>query len=252
MLQSPIEDHRHLRRAPSLFALARRKLSQFRVEVLGGCHFRGQDPNQVRLAYDRMDEKTFRAINGSQEWVNCRQIPRSMRGWSNKDFALVIDLGCGPGSSTCILAWYGHPTWRIIGIDLAPELIDRARRSAPQGRLQTRTGPGAEVEFVVGSVTETLRDANGLAIPDSSVWYVNSSGIVGHHLTVNDFRQLASELARVIMPGGAAALDSGPFLKAGAIKREMHACGFRLRRRVHAVPFDPRPQLVFERLRRQS
>lgn len=45
----------------------------------------------------------------------------------------VIDLGCGPGNSTQVLAerW---PSAELTGIDSSPEMIDAARQSAPARR----------------------------------------------------------------------------------------------------------------------
>jgi trans-aconitate 2-methyltransferase len=43
----------------------------------------------------------------------------------------VIDLGCGPGNSTAVLAglW---PEARITGLDSSPEMLERARRAYPR------------------------------------------------------------------------------------------------------------------------
>ncbi|SCG64846.1 trans-aconitate 2-methyltransferase [Micromonospora halophytica] len=53
---------------------------------------------------------------------------------------VVVDLGCGPGTLTTTLArrW---PEARVVGLDSAPEMIDRARTLA------------APVDFAVGDVT---------------------------------------------------------------------------------------------------
>src|SRR5690606_32437839 len=42
----------------------------------------------------------------------------------------VVDLGCGPGNLTAVLAerW---PNAEVIGVDASPEMIEAARRSAP-------------------------------------------------------------------------------------------------------------------------
>lgn len=40
----------------------------------------------------------------------------------------VLDLGCGPGVSAFVLGEALHPASDVIGVDLSPEMLDRARR----------------------------------------------------------------------------------------------------------------------------
>jgi trans-aconitate 2-methyltransferase len=51
------------------------------------------------------------------------------------DPALVVDLGCGAGASTRPLAarW---PRARVLGVDSSPQMLERARRSDPAGRIE--------------------------------------------------------------------------------------------------------------------
>jgi trans-aconitate methyltransferase len=53
----------------------------------------------------------------------------------------VVDLGCGPGQLTATLAerW---PTSRVLGLDSAPEMIDRA------------AALGAPVDFAVADLRD--------------------------------------------------------------------------------------------------
>ncbi len=233
-------------RFPPLTRLVVLKWRQFQVETLGGYRFRGQERDFVRRAYDGMGQDTFEVINGAQEWLNWRQIPMALRKRVPEEAALVLDLGCGPGSSTRILAWHGMPTWRILGMDFSEDLIRQARRSVEAGDFCTASGKQPIVEFVVGSVLEPFHDASGTLLADHTVDYVNSSGIVGHHLSAEGFTSLAAELRRVVKPHGFVALDSGPHLKEAVIRRTMERFGFVLRTKVRSVPLDPRPQLVFQ------
>lgn len=52
-----------------------------------------------------------------------------------RDPALVVDLGCGTGASTRPLAarW---PRARVVGVDSSPQMLERARRSDPDGRIE--------------------------------------------------------------------------------------------------------------------
>lgn len=49
--------------------------------------------------------------------------------------AEVVDLGCGPGNSTAVLAarW---PEARLIGIDSSPEMIEEARAAVPSASFE--------------------------------------------------------------------------------------------------------------------
>jgi trans-aconitate 2-methyltransferase len=52
-----------------------------------------------------------------------------------RDPELVVDLGCGTGASTRPLAarW---PDARVVGVDSSPQMLDRARRADPDGRIE--------------------------------------------------------------------------------------------------------------------
>ncbi len=53
----------------------------------------------------------------------------------------VVDLGCGTGSVSILLAQRGHP---VLGIDLSPKMVERA---ADKARLD-----GLDIEFMAGDV----------------------------------------------------------------------------------------------------
>ncbi|WP_448380793.1 methyltransferase domain-containing protein [Gloeomargarita sp.] len=93
----------------------------------------------------------------------------------------VLDVGCGIGGSSRILARdYG---FHVTGITISPRQVERARALTP---------PGLPVQFQVG-------DALALPFPDGSfdvVWSIEA----GPHMP--DKAQFARELLRVLKPGG--------------------------------------------------
>jgi SAM-dependent methyltransferase len=216
---------------------------QWRAELAlarRGVRFRGTDPAAVAAAYAAMSDAEFDAINGRQDWANWRTIPRCLSGNVPDRPLRVLDLGCGTGSSMRVLAYYCPAGSEITGYELVPALADVARRR----RYPDRGGGEASVVFVAQGVTEPLRQPDGALVPDGSVDLVNASGVVGHHLDAVSVTPLAAELARVLKPGGVAALDVGPTLGDGELTRALAAFGFTRIARRRSWWLDPTGQVV--------
>jgi SAM-dependent methyltransferase len=97
----------------------------------------------------------------------------------------VLDIGCGAGVDSLIAARMVGPSGSVRGIDLVPEMLNRAKENA---RLV-----GAEnVEFTEGSAQE-------LPFPDASFDVVISNGVF--NLVVDKVKAL-EEVMRVLKPGG--------------------------------------------------
>jgi SAM-dependent methyltransferase len=208
-----------------------------------GIDFRTTDAEAARRAYSAMTPAEFAAINGRQAWANRRTIGRSLAGLLPRRRVSALDLGCGIGESTRVLAGLLPAGSRVLGIEFAAPLVEVARGR----RYRDRTGRPADVRFAVGSVVETFRDETGEPVADGSVGLVNASGIVGHHLDPPDAERLAEETRRVLRPGGLAALDVGPRLSAAGLTRLMADLGFRRLRRTRSNPFDRTGQVVFRK-----
>src|SRR5205807_8119278 len=88
-----------------------------------GIHFRATDPQRVAAAYAAMSAAEFDAINGRQDWANWRTIPRALHGHVPLRPLRVLDLGCGTGSSTRVLAFYCPAGSPVIGYALVNALV---------------------------------------------------------------------------------------------------------------------------------
>ena len=163
----------------------------------GGIHFRGTSMEAVAAAYRSMSEAEFNSINGRQDWANWRTIPRALNGHVADKPLRALDLGCGTGSSTQVLAWYLPAGSHITGYELAAPLLEFAQRR----RYPNRVGHPANVDFACQGVTETLREPSGDIVAQGSVDVVNASGVVGHHLNAATMRPLVKELCRVMRVG---------------------------------------------------
>ena len=94
----------------------------------------------------------------------------------------ILDLACGPGTLSYPLARAVSPGGEVIGIDLAPGMIELAQRDAP---------PGLTVKFL-------LMDMEDLRFPDHSF----DAAASGHGFQfVPDLRRALSETRRVLKPG---------------------------------------------------
>ncbi len=103
--------------------------------------------------------------------------------------AVVVDVGSGPGASALRLA---HRTGcRVIGVDLAPELIAEATRRAEAAGCADR------VRFVKG-------DAESLPLGEGAADGVLSECAL---CTVPDKSAAVRELVRVLRPGGRFAIS---------------------------------------------
>jgi len=97
----------------------------------------------------------------------------------------VVDLGSGAGIDALIAARDVGPEGHVIGIDMTPEMLAKARSNA--------TAAGADhVEFREGRL-------EALPVDDGSVDAITSNCVIN---LVPDKSKVFSEIARVLKPGG--------------------------------------------------
>jgi SAM-dependent methyltransferase len=97
----------------------------------------------------------------------------------------VLDLGSGAGFDAFLAAREVGETGRVIGVDMTPEMLERARRNA------AATG-ATNTEFRAGRI-------EALPVADASVDVVVSNCVIN---LVPDKAAVYREVARVLRPGG--------------------------------------------------
>lgn len=139
-------------------------------------------------AYDRrLDRAMTRGeAKGRQRVIDLVQARPGMR---------ILDLACGPGNLTRRLAALIAPDGEVIGVDLAPGMLDRARMSAP-----------ANARF-------ELMDVEDLKFHDSSF----DAAVCGHGLQFVAHLDRALSEARRVLRSGSRYVASVPAAGAGSV-----------------------------------
>lgn len=97
----------------------------------------------------------------------------------------VVDVGSGAGIDSLVAARMVGPTGKVVGIDMTPAMLQRARMAAAESGID-------EVEFREGYMEE-------LPVPDAWADVVISNGVL--NLTP-DKQKTLGEMFRVLRPGG--------------------------------------------------
>jgi arsenite methyltransferase len=97
----------------------------------------------------------------------------------------VLDLGSGGGLDCFLAAWQVGATGRVIGVDMTPEMLSRARQAAARLKL-------TNVEFREGFL-------EALPVEDSSIDAVVSNCVIN---LSPDKPRVLDEIFRVLKPGG--------------------------------------------------
>jgi len=97
----------------------------------------------------------------------------------------VLDLGSGAGIDCFLAARKVGPSGRVIGVDMTPEMLDRARENA------RKSGP-TNIEFRLGEI-------ENLPVADNSVDVILSNCVIN---LSTDKPRVFREAFRVLRPGG--------------------------------------------------
>lgn len=138
------------------------------------------DPQQVR-------EYTLAGLEGGVMapvyLFHCAQVCQVIRPGDR-----ILDLACGPANQLAQIARL-NPDCQFIGLDLSPEMLDRARELIATQQL-------ANVSFVHGSITDLSQ------FEDDSFDAVMSTMALHHLPDENCLNQTFTEAARVLKPDG--------------------------------------------------
>lgn len=97
----------------------------------------------------------------------------------------VVDLGSGAGFDCFLAAERVGPGGRVIGVDMTPEMVERARANAAKGGF-------ANVEFRLGEI-------EALPVPDAAADVVISNCVLN---LSGDRPRVLAETMRALKPGG--------------------------------------------------
>ncbi|MFJ8625342.1 class I SAM-dependent methyltransferase [Kitasatospora sp. NPDC093550] len=138
--------------------------------------------------FDEEADHGLREASVRAAWV------RRVRGWVPGAASDVLDVGCGTGSLSALLAADGH---RVTGVDLAPRMVARARAKLAAAGLPGR--------FLVG-------DAAAPPVPGERFDVLLSRHLVW---TLPDPERALRTWAGLLRPGGRLVLVEGRWREAG-------------------------------------
>lgn len=97
----------------------------------------------------------------------------------------VLDIGCGAGVDTFIAAQMVGPTGKVVGIDLVPEMLDRAKKNLALINLENvvfRTATAEDLPFANAEFDVVISNGAFNLIPDKA--------------------KALTEIFRILKPGG--------------------------------------------------
>ena len=162
----------------------------------GGCC--GQaNPEQLAKAVGYDAESIANLPEGANMGLSCGN-PVAIAAL--REGQTVIDLGSGGGFDVFQAGEKVKATGRVIGVDMTPEMLGKARKNIEYYRQRTGLD---NVEFRLGEIEH-------LPVADASVDVVLSNCVIN---LSPDKPQVWREIARVLKPGGSVAVSDLALLK---------------------------------------
>lgn len=142
----------------------------------------GPTPETVGKTVGYSEDELKAAPQGANLGLGCGN-PTALA--SLREGETVLDLGSGAGFDCFLAARAVGPTGRVIGVDMTPEMLEKARENARKGNYEN-------VEFRLGEI-------ENLPAADNSVDAVISNCVINLS-TAKD--RVFAEAFRVLKPGG--------------------------------------------------
>ncbi|CAL8071039.1 unnamed protein product [Orchesella dallaii] len=148
-------------------------------------------PKQTDIEYNKelgySEEEVKEVIDGANMGLGCGN-PTALAAL--KPGEIVVDLGSGGGFDCFLAAKRVGPTGHVIGIDMTPEMISKARINAKKGKYDN-------TEFRLGEIEH-------LPVADNSVDVIISNCVVN---LSTDKPQVLRECGRILKKGGRVAIS---------------------------------------------
>lgn len=151
----------------------------------------GPTPEEVATAVGYHAQELAALPEGANMGLSCGN-PTAIAGLRPGE--VILDLGSGGGFDVFVAARKVGPTGRAIGVDMTPDMLQKARRGALKF---TETSGLYNVEFRLGEIEH-------LPVADNSVDVVISNCVIN---LSPDKPQVWREIARVLRPGGRVAVS---------------------------------------------
>lgn len=154
-------------------------------------------PDQVALAVGYAEGDLASIPQGANMGLSCGN-PTALA--SLREGEVVLDLGSGGGFDCFIAGPKVGARGRVIGVDMTPDMLSKARRNIESYRRESGLD---NVEFRLGEIEH-------LPVADNSVDVVISNCVLN---LSPDKQRVWREIARVLRPGGRAAVSDLALLR---------------------------------------